>query len=67
MMKTVLTVTKTRPFPVETERIVYQRRKQKAKEFSINYPILAMEQLDSFTMRICRRNKDYWAKKKYQS
>ena len=34
-MKTVLTVTKTRIFPVETERIVYQRRKQKAKRADV--------------------------------
>lgn len=36
---------------------------QKAMKFSINYPILAMERLDSFTIRICRRNKDYWLRK----
>lgn len=36
---------------------------QKAMEFGINYPILAMERLDSFTIRICRRNKDYWLRK----
>lgn len=34
-MKTVLTVTKTRTFSVETERIVYQRKKQKAKRADI--------------------------------
>lgn len=36
---------------------------QKAKKFSTNYPILAMEQLDSFTMRMSRRRKDYWLRK----
>ena len=36
---------------------------QKAKEFSHKYPILAMEQLDSFTMRMSRRSKDYWLRK----
>lgn len=34
-MKTVLTVMKTRIFPVENKRIVYQRRKQKAKRADI--------------------------------
>ena len=34
-MKTGLTVTKTRIFHVETERIVYQRKKQKAKRADV--------------------------------
>lgn len=36
---------------------------QRAKEFSNKYPILAMEQLDAFTMRLSRRSKDYWLRK----
>lgn len=34
-----------------------------AKQFSHQYPILAMEQLNSFTMRISKRSKDYKLKK----
>ena len=45
------------PLPIDAWQL------QKAKEFSTNYPILAMEQLGSFTMRISRRNKDYWLRK----
>lgn len=36
---------------------------RKAKDLSAKYPILAMEQLDSFTMRMGRRRKDYWLRK----
>lgn len=36
---------------------------KKAKEFSDKYPILAMEQLNSFTMRVSKRNKNYWLRK----
>lgn len=34
-----------------------------AKQFSKQYPILAMEQLNSFTMRISKRSKDYKLRK----
>ena len=47
----------------KSANIIDQWQLRKAKEFSQQYPVLAMEQLDTFTMRLSKHSKDYWLKK----